>query len=329
MTSAVSLDIDNRLARLDTGAVVPVVSLFDKDGDETKIAKDAVTFVAGAGDTWASGAVLHVPGETLKATPTPAEAIAAGEASVSGGRAIIQMTIDDAEHFTPARRAAIFASYPAHERAARTQGVPTMGSGRVFPIADEDIVIKPIAIPREWRRIIGIDFGYDHPFGAVDLAHDADSDTIYVTKDFRSRQTTPVTHAAAIKAWDSGKWAPVAWPHDGLQHDKGSGSELAKQYRDQDLQLLPERATFEDGGNGVEAGVTDMLDRMLTGRWKVFNTCGAWLDEFRYYHRKDGLIVKLRDDVLSASRYALMMIRFAEVKPRGKDTLERANMGVY
>lgn len=57
-----------------------------------------------------------------------------------------------------------------------------------------------------------------------------------------------------------------------------------------------------------------MLQRMQTGRFKVFSTCGDWFEEFRLYHRKDGRIVKERDDVISASRYALMMKRFARVK---------------
>jgi hypothetical protein len=61
-----------------------------------------------------------------------------------------------------------------------------------------------------------------------------------------------------------------------------------------------------------------MLQRMQTGRWKVFSTCGEWLEERRLYHRKDGKIVKERDDVISASRYALMMLRFATVKPDSK-----------
>ena len=79
--------------------------------------------------------------------------------------------------------------------------------------------------------------------------------------------------------------------------------------------MLSERATYPDGGSGVEAGVMDMLDRMKTGRWKVFSTCGGWLGEFRLYHRKDGLIVKTRDDRISASRYGLMMLRHAATKP--------------
>jgi hypothetical protein len=59
-----------------------------------------------------------------------------------------------------------------------------------------------------------------------------------------------------------------------------------------------------------------MLDRMQTGRWKVFSTCQWWFEEFRQYHREDGQIVKERDDTLSASRYAYMMRRFARVQSK-------------
>lgn len=234
----------------------------------------------------------------------------------AGDRAVVQMTIEDAEHYSPEERAKIVAAYPAHEREARAKGIPIMGSGRVFPIAEEEIVCEPFAIPEHWVRITGVDFGWDHPFAATDCAWDRDADCFYVVKEYAARESTPVIHSAAIKAWDIGTWVPVAWPHDGLNHDKGSGEELANQYREQGLKMLDERATFEDGGNGVEAGITDMLTRMQTGRWKVFSTCGGWLGEFRLYHRKDGLIVKVKDDRISSSRYALMMKRFAKTKPR-------------
>ncbi len=233
----------------------------------------------------------------------------------SEDRIVTTMTIDDAEHYTPEERAKIIASYPAHEREARTKGIPSLGSGLIFPVVEEDIVVEPFVIPPIWPQIDGVDFGYDHPFGAANLAWDRDADVVYVTKDYRKREATPIIHSAAIKPW--GDWIPVAWPHDGLQHDKGSGEQLAQQYRDQGLNMLPERAEWEEGGNGVEAGIAEMLDRMLTGRWKVFKTCPHWLEERRLYHRKEGKIVKERDDVLSASRYALMMLRHAETKPTG------------
>ena len=224
-------------------------------------------------------------------------------------RWITQMTIDDVGHIDAVQREAIIASYPAHERDARVKGIPALGSGRVFPVPEDDITIDPVDIPPHWAQIVGVDFGYDHPFAAVHAAWDKDADIFYLTKAYRAKQTTPVIHAAAIRPW--GDWIPCAWPHDGYQHDKGSGLGLAAQYRSQGLNMLMEHATYDDGGFGVEAGVMDMLDRMQTGRWKVFKHLVEWFEEFRLYHRQDGKIVKLRDDLISASRYALMMKRFA------------------
>lgn len=236
-------------------------------------------------------------------------------------RSIVRMTIDDAEHYTPEQRAAIIASYPEHEREARVKGIPTLGSGRVFPIKEEDITCDPVAIARHWVQINGLDFGYDHPFAAARCAWDRDADIWYVVSCYRESKSTPVIHSASIKPW--GDWIPCSWPHDGLQHDKGSGEQLAQLYREQGLNCLPERATFEDGGNGVEAGVIEMLDRMQTGRFKVFAHLKEWFDEFRLYHRKDGKIVKERDDLLSASRYAIMMKRFAETEPSQRERTQR------
>jgi hypothetical protein len=185
-----------------------------------------------------------------------------------------------------------------------------LGSGRIFAVSESSIICEPFAIPRHWAQIGGLDFGWDHPTAGTKLAYDGDKDIIYVTADYRVRQQTPVLHVAALKPW--GDWLPWAWPHDGLQHDKGSGEQLAQQYRSHGLKLTDEKATFIDGSNGVEAGVTEMLERMQTQRWKVFSTCGFWLEEFRLYHRDNGKIVKEFDDVLSSSRYAMMMLRCAE-----------------
>lgn len=235
-------------------------------------------------------------------------------------RHVTRMTIDDAEHYSPDERAAIVASYPAHERKARAEGIPMLGSGRVFPVDEDAIKVRAFEIPTGWAQIGGMDFGWDHPTAAVRLAWDRDADCIYVTASYGVREATPIMHAAALKPW--GDWLPWAWPHDGLQHDKGSGAALAQQYRGQGLALLAERASFEEGGNGVEAGIAEMLDRMLSGRWKVFDHLEDWFAEFRLYHRKDGLIAKVQDDRLSASRYAMMMKRFAVMAPAARPAAE-------
>ena len=236
-------------------------------------------------------------------------------------RAIVTMTIDDAEHYSPEERAAIVASYPAHEREARAKGIPTLGSGRIFPVEEDSITCAPFKIPAHWPKINGLDFGWDHPAAGAQAAWDRDSDCWYVIKAHRAREQTPILFTPAVKAW--GAWVPCAWPHDGLQHDKGSGKQLAQQYAAAGLKMLKDNATHApqpgepegSGGNGVEAGLMDMLDRMQTGRFKVFANLDDWLQEFRMYHRKDGRVVKERDDLMSATRYGLMMKRKAIVQP--------------
>ncbi len=239
------------------------------------------------------------------------------------GTHVTKMTIWDAMHYSDQQRDAIIASYPAWQRDARTRGIPSLGSGAVFAVNEADITINPIQLPAHWPRIMGIDFGWDHPFAAVWLAWDRDTDTIYLYDEYRIREKTPKDHVADLREKPGFDWIPVVWPHDGLQHDKGSGVALADSYRSLGLNLLMDKFSNppgigEDegsGGNGVEVGVMEMLTRMQTGRFKVFSTCQQWLQEYRQYHREDGKINNLDDDLIAASRYSVQSLRFAETKP--------------
>lgn len=228
-------------------------------------------------------------------------------------KSITRMTLEDAGHYTAEERQAIIDSYPAHERRARVEGFPALGSGHVFPFPEEDLRCAPFPIPQHFVKINGVDFGFDHPFAAAHCAWDREDDIFYITRTYRSTGGAAPIHAAAMRPW--GDWVPTAWPHDGLQHDKGSGAQLAEQYRENGINMLHEHATHEAGGFGLEAGLSDMAERMQTGRWKVFDGNEDWFGEYRLYHREDGKIIKLRDDLLSASRYALMMRRFAVSPP--------------
>jgi hypothetical protein len=242
---------------------------------------------------------------------------------VGPGRYLVLAGWGDCPHLDEKTKRELLLSTPKHLRLARSMGLPVLGSGMVFgQVPEKDITIAPIPIPDHWVQLAGLDFGWDHPFAAVRIAWDRDTDTIYVTRDFRQRELAPIAARVALSGWDL-DWLPWAWPHDGLQHDKGSGEELANQYRANGFRMMDERATFPDGGNGLEAGISEMLDRMLTGRWKVFSTCPLFLEEFRMYHRRDGIIQKVRDDVLSASRYACMMKRYGRVRPREKPKSHR------
>jgi hypothetical protein len=226
----------------------------------------------------------------------------------------VNMVIEDAEHIPAEERERIIASFPAHEREARARGIPTLGSGRIFPVDEKEIQFDAATqkFPAHWVWIGGIDFGYDHPTAAVKICWDRDTDTVYITHAHRLRQATPVVHAGALRPW--GDWLPWSWPHDG-NNDTAAGENLAKQYRDQGLAFLADRAKFIDGSNSVEAGLMDMLDRMQAGRLKVAEHLVDWWEEFRLYHRKDGRVVKEGDDLMAATRYAIMSLRFAKQNP--------------
>jgi hypothetical protein len=144
-------------------------------------------------------------------------------------RHVTFMTIDDAGHYSPEQRAAIVAAYPAHEREARAKGIPVLGSGRIFPIAEGLIACEPFRLPRYWPRLGALDFGWDHPSAAVELAWDTEADVVYVTKACRASQQTPAMQALTLKPW--GEWLPWAWPRDGRRETlEDAGVALARQY---------------------------------------------------------------------------------------------------
>lgn len=219
----------------------------------------------------------------------------------------------------------IIAGYPPHEREARARGVPVLGSGRIFPIAEESIkeaAIEMSLIPPHWKKIWGIDFGTDHPFAAVLMAWDVDTDCVHVLHTIRLKDAFPVQHATAVKAL--GRAVPIAYPHDGNKRtDRGGGETIAKHYRGFGLEMLPEHATHPDGSMSTEAGVMEMAERMTTGRLKIAAHLADWFEEFRLYHRKDGVIVKERDDLMSATRIGLMMKRYARPVALGAGAARR------
>ena len=51
----------------------------------------------------------------------------------------------------------------------------------------------------------------------------------------------------------------------------------------------------------------------------MFKHLSDWFEEFRLYHRKDGKVVKEGDDLMCATRYALMMLRHAQTIKSYKD----------
>ena len=232
-------------------------------------------------------------------------------------RHLTNMTIEDAPHYTPEQRAEAIAAMMPHERKTRELGIPMMGEGVVWPIAEDEIKCLPFEIPRHYARICGVDFGMDHPAAGAWIAYNGDTKTAYLYDCYQKSGQTPLYHAGAITQRDPQGYIPVAWPHDGLQRDKGgTGRKLWKQYKGHGVRMMKESARIEDdkgGAQGKEAIATLMHERMILGTFKVFSHLDEFFTQFRMYHRKDGQIVAIKDDILAATMYAMMEIRHAKV----------------
>lgn len=238
----------------------------------------------------------------------------------SPDRSITGMTIDDAVHIPVEDRQKIIDGYAPHEREARARGIPVLGSGRIFIYPEDSLSVDlGTTWPAHWVFVWGIDFGLGeaaHPFGAVLLGWDRDADVITVCYAAKFTTGGPLQHAEAMKTFGE---IPVAWPHDGNQRTTGEGPKagqtLANQYKNHGLKMLGTHARFPTGGYSTEAGIIEMDERMATGRWKVASHLADWFEEYRYYHRDEGKIVKVRDDLLSASRIGMMMIKYGKLRP--------------
>jgi len=217
---------------------------------------------------------------------------------------------DDAPHLSEEIKASLLESFPVHQRDMRTKGTPMLGHGRIYDLSEDFITCDAFEIPKHFYVINAMDFGWDHPQSHIQLAWDRDQDIFYVTRALKMRQTSPDEAWGSVKQW--AKDVPTSWPLDGLQTEKGSGKQQKEYYEEAGFNMLYERATWEDGSNGVEAGLYEIRDLMRKGKFKVFSGLRDVFDEILQYHRDDkGKIVKVRDDLLDAIRYAYMMKREA------------------
>ena len=237
----------------------------------------------------------------------------------SSDRAVFRIPSSEVKHISEARREELAGSYGEHEREARLEGTPQLGAGPIFPLELLPAITKSFdpsqAIPSYARWIVGIDFGFGHPFAAVLIAWAHDLGNIWVADSFRMERSSALYHVQRIHSMTRGLRIPIAWPHDGNQHDKGSGLSLSKQYEGFGAKMLPSHAVnYGTRTNAVEPALEEIRQLMFEGKLTIAGHNTELLEEFRNYHRdEDFRIVKHRDDLVSAMRYAIMMRRHGKM----------------
>ncbi|RVU32711.1 hypothetical protein [Neptunomonas marina] len=219
-------------------------------------------------------------------------------------RAVIQAGWDDVPHISDEMIERMTKGMAPHTADARRKGIPSLGSGAIYPIPEEEVFIDPIQLPDYFHRAYGLDVGWKKT-AAIWGAIDRDSDIIYCYSEHYRGYAEPSVHASGIRA--RGAWIPGNIDYAGT--NQSDGQRIMELYENEDLNLI--RAE-----KAVEAGLLEVLQRLSTGRLKIFKTLTNTASEYRIYRRDEkGKVVKKNDHAMDALRYLVMGIEHAITKP--------------
>lgn len=238
------------------------------------------------------------------------------------GRAMITAGMRDAPHLSAEVIAEVRDKTPIYLRAAVIDGDPTMGAGNVYQVPRSDIEYdyirnskgKYIDVPAHWKRIGGLDVGFNCT-AFVCLAHDTDSDVVYLIDEYVVHLQPPAVIRQGIK-YRKGDKFPIMIDPAANGRSQTDGKKLILEYRGPPN----DRIDVRSADNAVEAGIHRVWELLSTGRLKIFKHCTATLKEYEMYHRDiNGKVVKKNDHCCDALRYAIMGIRQAKLIYQNND----------
>ena len=96
----------------------------------------------------------------------------------------------DAVHISPEAIERMKSGCEPHLLQSRMLGIPSLGSGSVYSVAEEDIVVDGFPIPDHYKKAYGMDVGWNAT-AAVWMAHDAETDTIYIYDEYKRGKVEP------------------------------------------------------------------------------------------------------------------------------------------
>lgn len=212
-------------------------------------------------------------------------------------------------HLDAEQKRALLATTPPYQIQARTEGEPMLGAGAIYPIAEADITCDLFPIPDTWRRVYGMDVGWNRT-AVIWAAEDPGSGVLYLYDEHYQSEGAPVIHAQGVKA--RGEWIRGVIDPAARGRGQKDGSVLLQDYLDLGLKL-------DTAINAVDTGITEVWTLLVEGRLKVMGAkCQNWIREFRKYHRDEkGKIVKASDHLMDATRYLVVSGRdHLRVKPK-------------
>lgn len=218
-------------------------------------------------------------------------------------RACVQIGWKDAIWLDERTKADLLKSCPPFLREAVVNGTPSLGSGAIYPVSLDDIVLKATEvgeIPAYYKRVYALDVGWNRT-AALFLAVNPDDDVAYAYSEYYGTKQEPEIHAARIRKV-AGDWMPGVIDPASRQRSQQDGEQLLRIYNKLGLRLRV-------ANNTIDAGINEVWSRLASGRLKFYPNTFNLQNEYLIYRRdQDGKIIKEHDHLMDALRYAVMAI---------------------
>ena len=221
-------------------------------------------------------------------------------------KAVVIAGWDDAPWLEEDAKQRMLDATPPHLKESRSKGLPSMGSGTIFTIPLEEVLVKDFEIPVHWKKVAGMDVGWNNT-ACIWLTENPDTKEVFAYSEYKRGQAEPLVHASAVNR--RGAWIPVAIDPASRGRSQVDGKQLFNMYRELGVKLFA-------ADNAVESGVYTMQEMLATGRLKFFRSLSELAKEYVVYRRdQKGRVIKENDHAIDACRYAVMALKFAKQPP--------------
>jgi predicted phage terminase large subunit-like protein len=167
-------------------------------------------------------------------------------------------------------------------------------SRRIYTVQESEIAVDPIPIPAHWPCVFGMDVRVTET-AALWGACDPQTDILYVYSEHCQSGAEAAIHALGIGS--RGKWIPGLLDPTANGRSQSDGFNLMRIYKELGLDL-------DVAMDSEQSGVCEVLQRMRSGRLKVFRTLENLFQQYRLYRRDDrGQVVKQNDLLMNCLRY--------------------------
>ncbi|HCT9982781.1 TPA: terminase family protein [Enterobacter hormaechei] len=249
-------------------------------------------------------------------------------------------TWNDAPHITPEDIEELKAGYPVWEHETRMKGIPTVGTGAIYPFSVKEVegCLTHEEIKKEpyrYKMLWSCDFGYSSredadPSTLVLCAYDEVDKKIYAIQEWNSKKDVEANrlahlpeHMASVIKNSAFPYAPLLVPHDGKKQIEGTNTTRLSEFKRLGVNVLP--TVFEIPVQ-LKAGAMDQPNHPRSLMWtlshmaKLFhdgtlkldvNKLPVLMDEFRGYRfDSKGEPIDRNNHHLDALRYAAISVPF-------------------